>query len=113
MNTTLRNDAGDVIAWLRVRGCKNAHCAAGRKAGRYVHLTPTPHDPRHMEASLVLPSYHFATAEEAAAALEDAWNTAETAYTTAERDDAYARGVPVKIHRSEESRRILAAALTS
>lgn len=112
MDTTLRNQAGDVIAWLSDDGgCRNDACKAARRAGRRVHITPSPRDPRHMDASLVLPDYHFTTADEAAAALEDAWNTAETAYTVAQRDDAYARGVPVKIHRNEESRQIVAAAL--
>ena len=97
---TIRNQHGDAIAWISTGGCQNRRCRQAVKAGRPVHITPAHTDPRAAAVTLALPEYHFATADEAAAALELAWKTAETAETAAQRDDAYARHAPVKVSKA-------------
>jgi hypothetical protein len=94
----LKNADGVLIAWV-YPNCEgeNPACTEGHRSERPVHLIPAHTDPRTAEYVLALPDYHFATVEQAHEALEKAWNEAEIATTFAERDDAYARGVPVKI----------------
>lgn len=89
---------GHVIAWIKWP-CTgpNEHCRVASKLGRRVHVIPAHTDPRAAGFSLVMPDYHFRTKADALLALEEAWINAETASTVAERDDAYARNVPVKI----------------
>lgn len=63
-----------------VRECNgpNAACRAAHKAGRTVHVTeavgqfPVDQKFRSLVPALVMPSWHFATAEEGIAALADA-----------------------------------------
>lgn len=102
---TIRNEAGDTIAWMRTGGCQNPRCRRAVKVGRAVHIIPAHTDPRAADVDLALPEYHFATAAEAVEALELAWETAETAETAEQRDDAYARGVAVKISKGAVSAR--------
>lgn len=73
-NITTTRDAGSLIAdadadgarlgVVHVGGCKNAHCRAAIRAGRAFHAVPLLATP--------LPDYHFATEDEAVAALADA-----------------------------------------
>jgi hypothetical protein len=93
-----RNGAGDVIAWIDTTGtCENRHCKRAIRDGRPVHIIPAPTDPRAANFTLAMTQHHYATVDEAKAALDDQWSEAEVAMTADERDDAYARGVPVKI----------------
>jgi len=48
--------AGQVVGWLRIGGCRNAACRAQIQAGRHIHAIPR---------TGVLPAYHFATQNEA------------------------------------------------
>lgn len=94
----IRNGDNVVIAWcFDDKSCENKACLAAIAAGRPVHLVPSHTDPRAEAVHLVLPDLHFATVDEAKAALEVAWADAETATTFAERSSAYARNVPVKV----------------
>lgn len=97
MNGTLRNDAGDVIAWTSAGNCQNSRCRTGIAAGRPVHVLPAHTDPRAAGFTLALADYHYPDEAGAAAALERAWETATVARTFAERDAAYARGEDVKV----------------
>lgn len=98
MNLTARDELGNVIAWLRDgRGCENPACLRAVAEGRKVHLIAAHTDPRAADCDLVLPECHFATVEDALAALEDAWQNAPTANTRHERDSAYAMHRPVKV----------------
>jgi hypothetical protein len=95
------DQSGTVTAWIRTDGhCPNDQCRAAIKDGRPVHIIPAHTDPRANRWSLALATYHYATADQAAAALETAWATAEEASTPAQRGDAYARGVNVKLDKA-------------
>lgn len=92
------DDGGNIIAWwYDDKSCSNATCKKAIAAGRPVHIIPAHTDPRAEAVHLVLPDFHFATVDEATAALEVAWADAETVFTFADRNAAYARNVPVKI----------------
>lgn len=95
---TLTRD-GVPIAWLSRNACTNPECRKAHFAGRPVHITPAHTDPRANDFTLVLPDYHFETEDEAVAALDSAWATAEVANNVTERDDAYSRHVAVKIRK--------------
>lgn len=96
---TLTRD-GYPVAWISSSGsCSHPACRKARREGRPVHITPAPHDPRAENFTLALPEYHFATEDEAIAALDAAWDNAEIASNVEERDAAYARGVAVKIRK--------------
>lgn len=89
--------AGNVIAWwFDDKSCENKACKKAIRAGRSVHIIPAHTDPRAVGVQLALPDYHFATSDEAIAALEVAWLIAPLAETYADRNAAYARNVPVK-----------------
>lgn len=72
--------------------CKgpNAACRAAHKAGRTVHVIEAtwkfPRDAQHRSVvpSLVMPSWHFATAEEGIAALREARANAILIHTDAQ-----------------------------
>lgn len=94
----IRNGDNVIIAWwFDDKSCENKACLAAIAAGRPVHIIPAHTDPRAEAVHLVLPDFHFATVDEATAALEVAWADAETVFTFADRNAAYARNVPVKI----------------
>lgn len=97
MNPIYDGDGNIIAWWYDDKSCSNATCKKAIAAGRSVHLVPSHTDPRAEAVHLVLPDFHFATVDEATAALEVAWADAETVFTFADRNAAYARNVPVKI----------------
>lgn len=98
MREAIKGSDGKIIAWGEM-GCKgpNGKCRAGFRANRPYHIIPAHTDPRAETVQIALPSYHYASRDDALAALENAWNTAETVDNPIDRDNAYARKVPVKI----------------
>lgn len=94
---TITDADGNVIAWVSLGGCQNDACADGRRDGRPYHLTPAHTDPRAADATLALPSYHFASLKEGVEHLDNAWQAAVTVDNAVDRDAAYAAGVPVRI----------------
>lgn len=96
----LLDASGAVIAWWSNReNCENEKCRKAIAEGRPIHLIPAHTDPRAVTEAvhLVLPTYHFATLEEAATTLEVAWLIAPVAETVEGRDFLYRRNIPVKV----------------
>ena len=103
----ITNDKGDLIAWVYGHsdspgGCLAVSCRKALLAGLPVHIVPAHTDPRAKNWTLSMPSYHFATIEEAEKGLNDAWDSCVMVETKEERDGAYAMGYPVAIsHRPD------------
>lgn len=74
----------------------NKNCRAHHRAGRHIHVRPASSDNLGL---LSLPAYHYATLDDAVAAITDAWNNAITVTTASARDAGYRRGVPMWISR--------------
>lgn len=72
------------------RDCRDAH-----RAGLPVHVIPPLHDPA--KPSLVMPSYHFATAEAGIAAINDALANAPIVATDADLYAYRAAGVAYRL----------------
>lgn len=96
---THHDSAGYAIAWLSQGQCRHPDCRKAEHEGRLVNIVPAPGDPRADEFTLALNTYHYVTPEEAIAALEEAWSSAEIAETVEQRDDAYSRNVCVRIRK--------------
>ena len=94
----ITNAEGTIIAWLDDQ-CKgpNRECKAAFRANRPFHIIPGHDDPRAQDAHLALPTYHYASRDEAIEALENGWNTAITVDNARDRDEAYKTGRPVRI----------------
>jgi hypothetical protein len=95
------NAANDLIAhWSDdPKGCANPMCKKAIREGRTVHVIPSCVDPRQADWTLNLRNWHYATVEEAVAAIETGWETAIEVRGVEERDAAYELGVPVKIYK--------------
>lgn len=76
--------------------CKgpNSKCKRDARNGRTVHMT-TWHDENH--ETLVLPSYHFETAEIGDEYIRNAWNTAITVKTDNDLYDARRAQTPYRL----------------
>lgn len=89
---------GNLIAWTNDGSeCENERCFVENDKGRRVHIIAAHTDPRAADVSLVLPTWHYESVEDALTALELGWEFSEFADTIPERDDAYARHVPVRL----------------
>lgn len=100
-DTLITAPDGALIAHGR-EGCTgpNAKCKRAAKRGLMYHIIPHHLDPRAEFAHLALPTYHYASRDEAVEALNKGWETAITVDNAIDRDAAYKRRVPVKILKS-------------
>jgi hypothetical protein len=99
------NDDGILIAWLDyVCEGENENCVRGRWEGRLFHIIPAHTDPRAEHVRIALSTYHYATRDEAVAALETSWETAITVDNRRDRDNEYYHNRPVKIKKGGDYR---------
>jgi len=70
----------------------NRKCRCAARNGRSVHVIPSPMGPEH--PALLMPTYHYATAEEGFAAIEAAYRTAPTVASDADLELYRCTGVP-------------------
>lgn len=105
MRKTVFNSDNVAIAWIDEE-CTgpNKNCKHASRHGLMIHIIPAHADPRAEHVHLALPTYHYATEQEALDALQRAWDTAITVDNATDRDAAYARKVPVKILKSGDYR---------
>lgn len=101
MRENIHDGPGNIIAWVddSCEGSNDA-CIKARRQGRRVHIIPAHTDPRAENHRLALPTYHYATRNEAVMTLDIAWETAIEVDNPSDRDAAYARRVPVKIRKN-------------
>lgn len=88
---TLAHDAlGNIIAWIDSE-CTgpNPACRRAHRAGRIVHIIPAHTDPRAENCHIALNTYHYATRDDALAALEIAWKSSILVDNPRDRDEQY------------------------
>lgn len=66
-----RNEAGAISGYITLGGCQNAQCRKAIKAGLHFHARPRNQKIDGKLFYATLPSYHFATVEEAREALKN------------------------------------------
>lgn len=70
----------------------NRNCRAAHRAGRSVHVLPTPMGRK--APTLVMPTYHYGTVVEGLRSISEAFKTAPTVYADADLDLYRSQRVP-------------------